>query len=154
MKLNRLIFGAMFAVALSACASSTANDGAKGAKTKAAPAKTEAAAAAKKDVVKNFTGGRITPDAKLPMVIDFNATWCGPCRQFAPVFHEAAKKYAGKAVFVSVDVDKAQEAAMQFEVRSIPQVTILFPDGTSKSTVGFMNEEQFDALLKDVAKLK
>lgn len=156
MKLNRIIFGLLIAAAgLTACASNTSSDASATAEAKPAAAQAAKAAAAKVEKgVKIFRGNRITPDAKLPMVIDFNATWCGPCRQFAPIFHAAAEKYAGKAVFVSVDVDQSPEAAMQFEVSSIPQVTVLMPDGKTKSTVGYMNEGQFAQFLKDAAGVK
>ncbi|MDE6121609.1 MAG: thioredoxin family protein [Duncaniella dubosii] len=85
----------------------------------------------------------ISPDKQLPTVIDFSATWCGPCRRFAPIFEETAKEYKGKAIFMSVDVDNSPETARQFEVSAIPQVSILMPDGTITSTVGFMEKDQF-----------
>lgn len=90
----------------------------------------------------------ITPDEKLPVIIDFNATWCGPCQRFAPIFEETAKAYKGKAIFMSVDVDKSPLAAQQFEVSAIPQVSILMPDGTMTSTVGYMEKAQFIDFLK------
>lgn len=85
----------------------------------------------------------ITPDKTLPTVIDFNATWCGPCQRFAPIFEETANEYRGKAIFISVDVDNSPELARLFEVSAIPQVTILLPDGSVKSNVGFMEKSQF-----------
>ena len=85
----------------------------------------------------------VTPDKTLPTIIDFNATWCGPCQRFAPIFEEVAKEFKGKAIFMSIDVDNSPIAAQQFEVNSIPQITILMPDGTYKSTVGFMEKQQF-----------
>lgn len=93
--------------------------------------------------VETLTTGTIAPHATLPTVIDFNATWCGPCRQFAPIFHEVAEEMKGKALFISVDVDRNREPAIQFGVRSIPQISILYPDGTVRSTVGFMTKEAF-----------
>lgn len=94
----------------------------------------------------------ITPDKTLPTVIDFNATWCGPCRRFAPIFEEVAKEYKGKAIFMSVDVDNSPSAAQQFEVSAIPQVSILLPDGTYTSAVGFMEKEQFIEFLSTAVK--
>lgn len=94
----------------------------------------------------------VTHDATLPTIIDFNATWCGPCQRFAPIFEEVAKEYKGKAVFLSIDVDNSPIAAQQFEVNSIPQITILMPDGTYKSTVGFMEKAQFISFINSVIK--
>ena len=85
----------------------------------------------------------VTPDKTLPTIIDFNATWCGPCQRFAPIFEEVAKEFKGKAIFMSIDVDNSPIAAQQFEVNSIPQITILMTVGTYKSTVGFMEKQQF-----------
>ncbi|MDE5904689.1 thioredoxin domain-containing protein [Duncaniella sp.] len=85
----------------------------------------------------------ITPHETLPTIIDFNAVWCGPCQRFAPIFEEVSKEYQGKAIFLSVDVDRSSELARMFEVSSIPQLTVLMPDGTVKSTVGFMDKGQF-----------
>ena len=90
----------------------------------------------------------ITPDTKLPTIIDFNADWCGPCQRFKPVFHSAAKTNKKKAIFVSVNVDKNPKTAEKFGVRGIPQITILYPDGTVKTQVGAMNDAEFKALLK------
>lgn len=101
--------------------------------------------------VKHSSNATITPDGKLPVVVDFSATWCGPCQRFAPIFEAAAKEYKGKAIFISVDVDNSPAAARQFEVSAIPQVSILMPDGTITSTVGFMEKAQFaDFLSKAV----
>lgn len=62
-----------------------------------------------------------------PVIVDFNATWCGPCRMIAPVFDELDKEYEGRAQFVSVDVDQCEDLAMKYMVRNIP--TILFIKG-------------------------
>ena len=57
-------------------------------------------------------------------VVDFWATWCGPCRLVAPILDQLATEYAGKAKVTKLDVDSNQATAMKFQVRSIP--TILF----------------------------
>ena len=94
-------------------------------------------------VIELKEGEAIAPaDGKL-VVIDFNATWCGPCKQFAPNFDAVAAKNAGKAVFYSVDVDVHPELAAQYEVQSIPMVVYIKPDGTTDSSVGYMDEAQF-----------
>ena len=60
----------------------------------------------------------------VPCIVDFYATWCGPCRRLAPVMDELAKTYKGKVLFYKVDTDKERELAYYFQVTSIP--TLLF----------------------------
>lgn len=88
-------------------------------------------------------GESIAPIEGKLVVVDFNATWCGPCKQFAPHFHAVAEKNIDNAVFYSVDVDKHPELAAQYKVESIPMVVYIKADGTTDSTVGYMDEAQF-----------
>ncbi|MFA5585314.1 MAG: thioredoxin [Saccharofermentanales bacterium] len=64
----------------------------------------------------------------LPVLIDFWAEWCGPCRMVAPVIEELAKNYAGKAVIGKVNVDEERSLAQKYKVFSIPTLFI-FKDG-------------------------
>ena len=113
------------------------------------PGANEMEAVSSAELVKEFSGTSLAPDASLPTVIDFNADWCGPCRMFKPVFHEVAAEMAGKALFVSVNVDNNGAVARQFGVTAIPQVTVLFPDGRQVSTAGFMDKAAFTGFLDE-----
>lgn len=87
-------------------------------------------------VLKNDKLYRPGKKVKRLTILDFNATWCGPCRQFAPIFHDAAKQYAGKVDFVSIDTDVNPETARAFGIQAIPTVIFLMPDGKMKKFVG------------------
>ena len=78
-------------------------------------------------------------------VVDFYATWCGPCKMFAPVFEEVANEVDMK--FVKIDVDNYSDIAREYGVMSIPTV-ILFRNGKEvKRNVGFMSKEEFNRFL-------
>lgn len=90
-------------------------------------------------------------NGELPLVVDFWATWCGPCRAIAPIVSELAEQYDGKVVVGKCDVEEADEIAAQFGIRNIP--TILFIKGgkvVDKLVGGVPKakiEEKFQALL-------
>ena len=85
-------------------------------------------------------------DMKAPVaVVDFNATWCGPCRMLAPVLEEISEKYAGKASFYSVDVDESPELAAQYRVSSVPCLVLIKNGAFADQSVGFRPEPQLTA---------
>ncbi len=86
----------------------------------------------------------------VPVILDFWAEWCGPCRMLGPILDDLAKEQAGKVKVGKVNVDEAQKLAAQFNVRSIPML-VFFKDGVAKDTV--VGVQSKDALTKRLAAL-
>lgn len=85
--------------------------------------------------------------SETPVLVDFFADWCGPCKMLAPILEQAAEECAGKAEFVKVNVDESGELAARYGVQSIPTM-IVFQNGEVKGqSVGFMPKEQVLSLL-------
>lgn len=77
-----------------------------------------------------------------PAIVDFYATWCGPCRQVAPILEELAKEYDGKIVIYKIDTDKEQGLAAAFGIRSIPTILFIPQQGKPQVAQGALPKEE------------
>ena len=83
-----------------------------------------------------------------PLVVDFWATWCGPCRAIAPFVAELAEEYEGKAKICKVNVDEEPELASAFKVMSIPMFAVIKNGQVTDSLIGARPKEDLEVLIK------
>lgn len=89
---------------------------------------------------------------KLPCVIDFYATWCGPCKKVAPIMEKLAKEYNGKIIVYKVDVDTEQKLSTILKIRNIPTVFFLEKGKQPSYSVGAKDEIYFRSKFESMAK--
>ena len=95
----------------------------------------------------NFENEVIKSD--IPVLVDFWATWCGPCRMIAPVIEEIAHDYQGKLKVGKVNVDEYGDLAVRFGINSIPTL-LLFKNGELvKKTLGYMPKEEVEKFINE-----
>lgn len=88
--------------------------------------------------------------AKLPVIADFFAEWCGPCRILGPIFEDMSEKFDGKIKFVEINIDESGELPEKYTVMSVPTL-IIFKDGEAVETlVGLQDEESFEKKLQSL----
>ena len=78
-----------------------------------------------------------------PAIVDFTATWCGPCRSITPILEELAKENKDQIVIYKVDVDKCRDIAEAFGIQSIPAVLYIPLDGEPSMTIGARGKAKF-----------
>lgn len=92
-----------------------------------------------------------TESAKQTCVIDFNATWCGPCKQLAPILEELAAEYEGRVNFYSIDTDKNKELAQVLQIKNIPYL-VYFAEGADEplESIGLLTKEELKVYIERI----
>ncbi len=84
--------------------------------------------------------------SELPVVVDFWATWCGPCKMFAPILEDFAASYAGKVKVCKVDIDDQLPLAQEYGIMSVPTVMVFRNGRRTETSVGVIDKQQLAAL--------
>jgi thioredoxin len=87
-----------------------------------------------------------------PMVIDFFATWCGPCKELAPVLDKIEQNHKGEVIFKRVDVDQEPELAMEFRVEAVPTLMFVTPKGEYQTLLGYQEAPVIEAKIAELLK--
>ncbi|MEX6626787.1 thioredoxin [Tenacibaculum salmonis] len=89
-----------------------------------------------------------------PVLIDFYADWCGPCKALAPILEELSKEYEGKIDIYKIDTEAEQELAAAFDIRSIPSMLFCPMGEAPQRANGALPKKQLEEIIKDVLKVE
>jgi thioredoxin 1 len=96
------------------------------------------------------TFDEVVHSSDVPVLVDFWAPWCGPCKMIAPIVKEIADEYAGKAKVCKINTDEARDSAVEFGINAIPTM-ILFKDGqVQKKWVGLTSKKDLTAAMDEL----
>ncbi len=101
-------------------------------------------------VVTDQTFKEVVLDSKKPVIVDFWAVWCGPCRMVAPVMDQLEAKYGDKITVAKVDVDKQQKYAAEYGVRNIPTILVFQNGEAIGRQVGVAPFDVFDKAISQL----
>jgi len=93
-------------------------------------------------------------EGTMPAIIDFYATWCGPCRQISPRIEEIAREYAGKIVVYKVDVDVERQLAQNLGIQSLPTILFIPAKGQPQAAMGALPKESLVKAINEVLLVK
>jgi len=89
-----------------------------------------------------------------PAIVDFYASWCGPCKMVAPIMEELAEEYNGQVNVYKVDTEAEQELAAAFGIRSIPSILFIPMNGKPQMTQGALPKASFKKAIEDILLIK
>lgn len=91
-------------------------------------------------------------ESEIPVVVDFMATWCGPCKMIAPILHKLSEEYSGQIKFVELDTDQYAQLSAQYGVQKIPNLTFFKNGEIVDQLVGFLSAGQISQSVEKLIK--
>lgn len=105
---------------------------------------------AKPEAVTDDTFDKMVIKSKMPVLVDFWAPWCGPCRRVGPIVEELATEYDGKMGFVKLNVDENASTAVKYSIRSIPTLLVFKEGKPVQQMVGYRPKDEIKRQLDTV----
>jgi len=92
----------------------------------------------------------VVHNSEIPVLVDFWAPWCGPCKMMAPIIQEIANEYAGKAKICKLNTDDARDSAIEFGINAIPTLILLQGGEVKKKWVGLTSKKNIIAAIDEL----
>ena len=99
----------------------------------------------KKNLPKSFN--ELIKTSKIPILVDFYADWCGPCKMVAPTIKRIAKEYSGKLLTIKIDIDRKKKLAVKYNVMSVPTIIMFFKD---KELMRLKGAQPYDTIKSNI----
>lgn len=148
--MKKIVFCMMAMLILAACNNKTENTNDNASNGTNAPVESEMPVANTDDEGQTEWTKQTTIMSSKPMVIDFFATWCGPCKQLAPVLDEIEKNHKGEVIFKRVDIDKEPDLALEFKVEAVPTLMFVTPKGEYQTLLGYQDAPVIEAKITEL----